>query len=95
MAKLKSAGANATVEVTSISRHGFWLYVDGRELFVDFHEFPWFAEAPVSKLLNVRQSPPDQLHWPELDIDLSFESIEHPEKFPHFFDPSAAPSNSP
>lgn len=96
MAKSKNAGANTTaeVEVTSISRHGFWLYVAGQELFVDFREFPWFTNAPISKVLDVRWSPPNQLHWPELDVDLSIESIEHPEKFPLFFDPSAASSNS-
>ncbi len=89
MAKSKNAGANITdAEVTSISRHGFWLYLAGRELFVDFREFPWFAEASVKQIVNVRWSPPDQLHWPDLDIDLSVESIEHPEKFPLFFDPS-------
>lgn len=89
MARSSSAGANTTdVEVTSISRHGFWLYVAGKELFVDFGQFPWFVEAPVSKLVHVRWSPPDQLSWPDLDVDLSIESIEHPEKFPLLFDPN-------
>jgi hypothetical protein len=27
-------------EVTNISRHGFWLLVDGQELFLPFAEFP-------------------------------------------------------
>jgi len=89
MAKSKNAGAStADVEVTSISRHGFWLYLAGRELFVDFREFPWFADAPVNKIMNVRWPSPDHLLWPELDVDLSVESIEHPEKFPLHFDPS-------
>jgi uncharacterized protein DUF2442 len=89
MAKLSNAGANITdAEVTSISRHGFWLYVGGRELFVSFIEFPWFEDAPVKHLTNVRWSAPDQLHWPELDIDLSIESIEHPERFSLVFEPN-------
>jgi hypothetical protein len=25
---------------------------------------------------------PDHLHWPDLDIDLHVESIDHPERFP-------------
>lgn len=88
MSKLKSAGTSiGEVEVTSISRHGFWLYLGGRELFVDFREFPWFAEAPVSKVLNVRWPAPDHVNWPDLDIDLSVESIESPERFPLHFDP--------
>lgn len=89
MAKSKNAGANtADIEVTSISRHGFWLYVGGRELFVDFREFPWFADAPVNHVVNVRWPSPDHLSWPDLDVDLSVESIEHPERFPLRFEPS-------
>jgi hypothetical protein len=89
MTKSKNAGASIeNAEVTSISRHGFWLYLGGRELFVDFREFPWFADAPVSKIMKVRWPSPDHLQWPELDVDLSVESIEHPEKFPLLFDPS-------
>jgi hypothetical protein len=84
----KSRKASITdVEVTSISRHGFWLYVAGREFSVPFTEFPWFENASVKQLTNVQWSPPDQLHWPDLDIDLSTESIEHSERFPLVFDP--------
>ena len=91
MAKSKNAGVNiAEIEVTSISRHGFWMFLAGRELFVSFREFPWFADAPVSKIMNVRWPTPDHLHWPDLDVDLSVDSIEHPEHYPLRFDPSAA-----
>jgi hypothetical protein len=34
--------ATSEAEVTNISAHGFWLLVDGRELFLPFDEFPWF-----------------------------------------------------
>ena len=70
------------VEVANISRQGFWLLLDDRELFVSFQDFPWFANAPVAKILNVEWPQADHLHWPDLDIDLSVESIEHPERFP-------------
>jgi hypothetical protein len=84
---LKNGGATtADIEVTNISRHGFWLYLDDRELFLSFKEFPWFAEAAVNKIVNVRRPSPDHLHWPDLDVDLSVESIEHPERFPLRFD---------
>ena len=59
-----------------------------RELFVAFNEFPWFADAPVKKILNVRLPSPDHLSWPDLDVDLSIESIEHPERFPLHFNSS-------
>ena len=35
------------VEVTNISRHGIWLLLDDRELFLPFEQFPWFEQATV------------------------------------------------
>ena len=71
-----------TVEVTNISSHGVWLLAEGRELFISYEEFPWFKDAPVAKILNVREPAPGHFYWPDLDIDLGIESIEHPERFP-------------
>ena len=88
MTKSKSTGVSTEeVEVTNISRHGFWLFLGGRELFVSFREFPWFAEAPVAKVTNVRWPSPNHLYWPELDVDLSVDSVERPNDFPIVFDP--------
>jgi hypothetical protein len=56
--------------------------VDDRELFVPFKEFPWFREATVREITNVELPSPHHLYWPDLDIDLAVESIEHPEKYP-------------
>jgi hypothetical protein len=75
-------GATSEVEVTNISRHGFWLWLSGRELFVSFAEFPWFANASVAKITAVQWPTEDHLYWPELDVDLSVRSIEHPDEFP-------------
>lgn len=69
-------------EVTNISRHGLWLLVDDEELFLPFDEFPWFKEASVSAILNVQRQGENHLHWPELDVDLTLESIRHPERYP-------------
>ena len=69
-------------EVTNISKHGFWLLIGAREFFLPFEEFPWFRDVPVRKLLNVELPHPHHLYWPELDVDLAMESIEHPERFP-------------
>ena len=44
---------SSTAEVTNISRHGFWLLVDGKEHFLAFDDFPWFREAPVDAILQV------------------------------------------
>lgn len=69
-------------EVANIPRHGFWVFLGDRELFVSFTAFPWFEHAPVSKILCVERPQLDHLYWPELDIDLSVDSIEHPDRFP-------------
>ena len=70
------------VEVTNVSKHGFWLLLGDEELFVSFAEFPWFKDAPVAKLTNVERPQPHHLHWPDLDVDLAVDSIRHPEQFP-------------
>ena len=74
--------ATSDLEVTNISKHGFWLLVDGRELFVPFDEFPWFKRASVEALLRLERSTPGHLRWPDLDVDLALDSIEHPERYP-------------
>lgn len=70
------------VEVTHISGNGVCLLARDKELFMSFDDFPWFKDAPVGKILNVEEQHPDQFYWPDLDIDLTTEIIEHPERFP-------------
>lgn len=76
-------------EVSNISRHGFWILLGGRELFMSFQNFPWFEHASVSQILRVERPQDDHLYWPELDIDLSVDSIEHPDRFPLVSTPRA------
>jgi hypothetical protein len=70
------------VEVTNISKHGFWLLLNEKESFLSFENFPWFKDAQVSAVLNVQRVNAHHLYWPALDVDLAVESIEHPESFP-------------
>jgi hypothetical protein len=74
--------STSTVEVTHISQHGFWLLLDERELFLPFEDFPWFRNASIRAIHNVERPQQHHLYWPDLDIDLAVESIEHPERFP-------------
>ena len=74
--------STSPVEVTHISEHGIWLLVVGRELFMPFKQFPWFRAASVAAVLNVELAGPGHLYWPDLDVDLAVDSIEHPERFP-------------
>jgi hypothetical protein len=70
------------VEITNISSNGVWLLASDRELFMPYEDFPWFKDAPVGKILNVEQPNEDHFYWPDLDVDLTIDIIEHPEKFP-------------
>jgi hypothetical protein len=70
------------VEVTQIDQQGIWLLIGEKELFLSFENFPWFRNASVSAIHNVELLNERHLHWPDLDVDLSVESIEHPERFP-------------
>jgi hypothetical protein len=72
----------SVAEVTHVSRHGFWLLLDGEELLVSFAEFPWFKQATIEQLTAVEWPSANHLYWPQLDVDLSVESIRHPEAFP-------------
>ena len=70
------------LEVTNISGHGFWILLDERELFLPFQDFPWFRDASVTKILKVERLSAHHLYWPDLDVDLHVDSIEHPDRFP-------------
>ncbi len=79
----KTLGENTfTTEITNISNHGIWLLTGDKELFLSYEHFPWFKDVPVSKILKVEEPSPSHFYWPELDVDLTAEIIEHPERFP-------------
>jgi hypothetical protein len=70
------------VEVSHIDTRGLWLFVDGTEHHMSFEDFPWFAEATVKQISQVERHGVDHMHWPELDVDLTLDMIDHPEKYP-------------
>jgi len=83
--KMKSGNignGTSAVEVLNVSPHGFWLLARGKEFFLDGDDFPWFRDATLKQLFNVELHHEDHLYWPDFDVDLDFERIAHPEKFP-------------
>lgn len=70
------------VEITNISSHGIWLLSHGVERFLSYEDFPWFKDQPVKSIINVLEPRPGHLYWPDIDVDLCVESIDHPERFP-------------
>jgi hypothetical protein len=82
MSSVPLGSSASAAEVTNISRHGVWLLVDDRELFMPFEEFPWFKNAPVESVLKLERRRENHLYWPDLDVDLTIDSIENPSKYP-------------
>jgi len=79
----RSPGKNiSVVEVTHISSNGVWILAGDKELFMSYADFPWFKDVPVAKIINVEESQAGHFHWPDLDVDLTVDIIEHPERYP-------------
>ena len=79
----QALGSNTSpVEITNISSNGVWLLSGDREFFMSYDDFPWFKDVTISKILNVEEPTPGHFYWPDLDVDVGIETIEHPERFP-------------
>ena len=72
-------------EVTNISALGFWLLVADREYFVPFADYPDFQPATVDQIFRIEHPAPDQVYWPDLDIDIDLRALQEPENFPLTF----------
>jgi len=82
MSSLTRGNTISEIEVSNISAHGIWLLAHGKEYFMSYEDFPWFKDQTVKSILNVVEVRPGHFYWPDLDIDLTEEIIEHPERFP-------------
>lgn len=82
MSSFVPGDATPWLEVTNISQQGIWLLVDNEEFFLPYEKYPWFRDAPVSKIFNVQRSTPQHFRWPDLDVDLELDAIRYPDKFP-------------
>ena len=74
--------STSAVEVTNVSAHALWLLLGEEELMLPFEKFPWFRRATIEQLSTVEWPAPDHVYWPQLDVDLSVESIRDPAAFP-------------
>jgi hypothetical protein len=72
-------------EVTGISALGFWLLIADREYFVPFADYPDFRAATVEQIYRLEYHLPDQLYWPDLDIDIDRAALNEPDRFPLLF----------
>jgi hypothetical protein len=81
--KLAERGTSTSkVEISNISSHGIWVYVKGKEYFLSYKDFPWFKDARLSEIQEVRLIHGSFLRWERLDVDLVLDSIENPDRYP-------------
>ena len=82
--KMKSLkhGKDISISVENITPFGIWVFVNGEEYFLSYEDYPYFKEQTLSSIQNVQLLHGYHLYWPDLDIDLEVNNIEHPEKYP-------------
>ena len=50
--RLRGEGTSS-VDLANVSKRGFWLFLDERELFVSFRDFAWFEDASIAEIADV------------------------------------------
>jgi len=73
------------IEVVNIDNHGFWVFIKGEEYFLDYEHYPWFRDARISEILNVQLLHETHLYWPALDVDLTIEILNSPDKYSEIY----------
>ena len=81
MKSLKN-GKDISVSVENITPFGIWLFVKGKEYFLNFETYPYFKDQTIKSIHNVELFHGFHLHWPDLDVDLEIDNLENPEKYP-------------
>ena len=51
---------------------------------MSFERYPAFSSAKLTQFFHFEQDG-DAFYWPELDIDIELDALEHPEKYPLIF----------
>ncbi len=82
MKSLKNGKRILKAEITNISEHGFWILLSEKEYFLPFTKYPWFKDANISSITNVKIIHTHHLYWQDLDVDLTTEILENPENYP-------------
>jgi hypothetical protein len=75
----------SAAEITGINALGFWILIEDREYFVPFADYPAFQSGTVAQIYRFDHHAPQQIYWPELDIDIDLNALAEPERFPLAF----------
>ncbi len=82
MKSSKRGKSTSKVKVYALTEHSVWLEVQEKEFFLSYEEYPWFKDCTFNQVANVELLHGHHLYWPDLDIDLDLESLDHPESYP-------------
>jgi hypothetical protein len=80
--RLSKRGKPTSISVENITPFGIWLFVQGKEYFLSYEEYPYFRDQTLGAIQTVELLHGYHLYWPELDVDLELDNLEHPEKYP-------------
>lgn len=80
MRSLKS-GKGTSVSVENITQFGIWMFVNGKEYFLSYEDYPYFEDQTVKSIQHVKLLHGFHLFWPDLDVDLEIDNLENPEKY--------------
>jgi hypothetical protein len=75
-------GESILVSVENITPFGIRLFIAGKEYFLSYKDYPYFKDQTLSSIQNVQLLHGYHLYWPDLDVDLEIDNLEHPEKYP-------------
>ena len=75
------------VDISLVTAKGFWIFVQSKEYFLSFDDYPWFRDARITEIMNVELKNQYHLRWNDLDVDIELDSLEHPERYPLCFVP--------
>jgi len=80
--KSPERGKATSISVENITPSGIWLFVKGKEYLLSYDDYPYFKDQTLRSIQNVQLLHGYHLYWPELDVDLEIDNLEHPEKYP-------------
>lgn len=86
MSLSKPGMSTSDAEVTHIDKHGIWVLVNGGEYFLPYADYPWFRDARISQILDVKLLHGGHLSWEALDVDLSLSILNKPEAYPLIYE---------
>jgi len=80
--KSSANGKNISVSVENITPFGIWMFLKGKEYFLDYNQYPYFRDHNIKEIRNVQLLHGFHLYWPDIDVDLEIDNLENPGKYP-------------